>query len=72
MLCTADAARWLGKQSDAKELLAEAAEYRNAIDAAVKRAGVDYFPPSWEKQGTFWATPKRSGRPNCSPSTIRA
>ena len=54
MLCTADAARWLGKEADAKELLAEAAEYRQAIDAAVKRAGVDYFPPSWEKQGTFW------------------
>ncbi len=54
ILCTADAARWLGKQSDAKELFAEAAEYRKAIDAAVKRAGVDYFPASWEKHGTFW------------------
>jgi hypothetical protein len=54
MLCTADAARWLGKESDAKELLTEAAEYRKAIDAAVKRAGVDYFPASWEKHGTFW------------------
>ena len=53
-LCTADAARWLGKDSDAKELLAEAAEYRKAIDAAVKRAGVEYFPASWEKHGTFW------------------
>jgi hypothetical protein len=54
MLCTADAARWLGKESDAKELLAEAAEYRKAIDAAVKLADVDYFPASWEKHGTFW------------------
>ncbi len=54
MLCTADAARQLGKESDAKELLAEAAEYRRAIDAAVKRAGIEYFPASWEKQGTFW------------------
>ena len=54
MLCTADAARLLGKDSDAKELLAEAAEYRKTIDAALKRIGVDYFPPSWEKDGTFW------------------
>jgi hypothetical protein len=54
MLCTADAARWLGKESDAKELLDEAADYRKAIDAAVKRAGIDYFPGSWEKHGTFW------------------
>jgi len=54
MLCTADAARQLGKESDAKELLAEAAEYRKAIDAATKQAGIDYFPASWEKQGTFW------------------
>ena len=54
MLCTADAARSLGKDADAKELLAEAADYRKAIDAACKRTGVDYFPPSWEKDGTFW------------------
>ena len=54
ILCTADAARSLGKDSDAKELLAEAEDYRKAIDAACKRTGVDYFPPSWEKDGTFW------------------
>jgi len=54
ILCTADAARLLGKESDAKELRAEAENYRKAIDAAVKRAGVDYFPASWEKDGTFW------------------
>jgi hypothetical protein len=54
MLCSADAARWLGKESDEKEILAEAAEYRKVIDAAVKRAGIDYFPASWEKRGTFW------------------
>ena len=54
LLCTADAARWLGKESEAKELLAEAAEYRKAIDAAVKRAGINYFPASWETHGTFW------------------
>jgi hypothetical protein len=54
ILCTADAARSLGKDSDAKELAAEAADYRKAIDAAWRRTGVDYFPPSWEKDGTFW------------------
>ena len=54
ILCTADAAKQLGKDADAKELLAEAKDYRRAIDAASKRIGVDYFPPSWEKDGTFW------------------
>ena len=54
MLCTADAARILGKQDEAKELEAEAAAYRKAIDAAWKRAGVPHFPPSWEKDGTHW------------------
>jgi hypothetical protein len=54
MLCTADAARQLGKEADVKELLDEAADYRKAIDAAVTRAGVNYFPASWEKHGTFW------------------
>jgi hypothetical protein len=54
ILCTADTARLLGKESDAKELLAEADDYRKAIDAACKRSGVDYFPASWEKEGAFW------------------
>jgi hypothetical protein len=54
LLCTAAVARLLGKDDDAKELLAEAADYRTAIDAAWKRTGLDYFPPSWEKGGTFW------------------
>ena len=54
MLCTADAARQLGKDSDAKELAADAADYRKSIDAAAKRTGVGFFPPSWEKDGTFW------------------
>jgi hypothetical protein len=54
ILCTADTARLLGRDTDAKELLAEAADYRKAIDAASKRAGVPYFPASWEKAGTFW------------------
>ena len=54
MLCTADAARILGKSKDAEELLAEAKAYRSAIDAAWKRTGLKHFPPSWEKQGTHW------------------
>jgi len=54
MLCTADAARILGKDEEAAELLAEAKAYRSAIDAAWKRTGLEHFPPSWEKQGTHW------------------
>ena len=54
MLCTADAARILGKNADQKELLAEAENYRKAIDAAFKRTGLAHFPPSWEGRGTHW------------------
>jgi hypothetical protein len=54
LLCAADAAKTLGKDAEAKELRAEADDYRKAIDAAVRRAGVDYFPASWEMDGTFW------------------
>jgi len=54
MLCTADAARILGKTEEAAELLTEAKAYRAAIDAAWKRTGLEHFPPSWEKRGTHW------------------
>ncbi|MFB3826542.1 MAG: hypothetical protein ACE15B_07215 [Bryobacteraceae bacterium] len=54
LLCAADAARMLGKSEDEKELRAEAAAYRAAIDAAWKRTGLPHFPPSWEKDGTHW------------------
>jgi hypothetical protein len=54
LLCTADAARMLGNAEDADRLLAEARDYRAAIDAAWKRTGLPYFPPSWEKAGTPW------------------
>jgi hypothetical protein len=54
LLCTADAARILGKTEDAAFLLEEAAKYRAAIEAAWKRTGVAYFPPSWETEGTHW------------------
>jgi len=54
MLCTADAAHTLGKADDEKRWRTEAQDYRTAIDAAVKRSGLPYFPPSWEKVGTHW------------------
>ncbi|MBN2272078.1 MAG: family 20 glycosylhydrolase, partial [Sedimentisphaerales bacterium] len=54
MLCTADAARTLGKNDEAERLLAEARAYRADIDAAWKRIALEHFPPSWEKDGTHW------------------
>jgi GH15 family glucan-1,4-alpha-glucosidase len=49
LLCTADAARILEKAGDAKDLLAEAGNYRAAIEAAWKRTELSHFPPSWGK-----------------------
>jgi hypothetical protein len=54
LLLAADAARRLGRQEDAERLMAEAQNYRAAIDAAFARAGLPYFPPSWEGAGTHW------------------
>ena len=54
MLCTADAARALGRTAEADALLAKARTYRAAIDAAWKRTGLPHFPPSWEGAGTHW------------------
>ncbi len=54
LLCVADAALVLGIQADADHFRNEAADYRKAIDAAWKRTGLPYFPPSWEKAGTHW------------------
>ncbi len=54
MVCTADAARVLGKAAEHEEWTKEAEAYRAAIDAACKRVGVAHFPPSWEKDGTHW------------------
>jgi hypothetical protein len=54
LLCTAEAARTLGRTDEAAELSAEAALYRQAIEAALQRTGLAYFPPSWEKAGTHW------------------
>ncbi len=54
LLCAADAARALGDTADAGDFQREAADYRHAIDAAWKRTGLPYFPPSWERVGTPW------------------
>jgi hypothetical protein len=54
MVCTAAAARALGKKKDAKELEQEIDAYRESIDAACKKTGLTYFPPSWEMEGTPW------------------
>jgi hypothetical protein len=54
LLCTADAARIIGRNTEADELNEEAQLYRKAIDTTWKQTGLDYFPPSWEKAGTHW------------------
>jgi len=54
MLCTADAARALGRHDEAARLEEEAAMYRAAIDAACRRTGRDHLAPSWEGAGTHW------------------
>jgi len=54
MLCTADAARILGRNDEAKKLLVEAKAYRADINAAWKNTALKHFPPSWEKDGTHW------------------
>jgi len=54
LLCTADAARAIGKDAEADAMLAEAKAYRAAIDAVHQRTGLAHFPPSWEKAGTHW------------------
>ncbi|MDD4268633.1 MAG: hypothetical protein PHO07_03085 [Pirellulales bacterium] len=54
LLCAADAAGELGRNSEAAELREQAGRYRAAIDAAVRRVGCNHFPPSWELAGTHW------------------
>ncbi|HIQ22473.1 MAG TPA: hypothetical protein EYH34_14715 [Planctomycetes bacterium] len=54
LLCTADAARALGRHEEAERLEREADEYRAAIDTACRRVGLAHLPPSWEKDGTHW------------------
>ncbi|MHB8897477.1 MAG: hypothetical protein ACYC6Y_01880 [Thermoguttaceae bacterium] len=52
--CVADAADMLGRAEEAKELRAEADDYRAAIDKALQAGGTSHFPPSWELVGTHW------------------
>ncbi len=54
MELVADAARALGHTAEADQWAYEAAQYRQAIEAAWKRTGLRHFPPSWEKEGTHW------------------
>ena len=54
LLCTAEAAKTLGKQDEADQWMKEAGDYRQAIDAAWERTGLPHFPPSWETDGTHW------------------
>ena len=54
LLVTADAARILGKAEEAVALEKEASAYRAAMDAAMKKNGMAWFPPSWELVGTHW------------------
>jgi hypothetical protein len=55
ILCTAAAAAKLGKKAEAEQLLHEARLYRKDIEHARKRAGVSYFPPTWEQKGMNWS-----------------
>ena len=81
MLVTADAARILGKNDDAAELLGQAGKYRLSIDTAMKKNGLNHFPPSWELVGTHWGNtetlwptpifPKTDPRISCLTSFLR-
>lgn len=54
LLVTAEAARVLGEAGIAGELVEAADGYRSAIDKAMARNGLTYFPASWELEGTPW------------------
>ena len=54
LTCAAAAARSLGRAQEAGGLEREIDDYRQAIDAAWKKTGLPYLPPSWEKLGTHW------------------
>ncbi|MBI1947790.1 MAG: hypothetical protein HYS27_19025 [Deltaproteobacteria bacterium] len=54
ILCTADAARILGKTQDMEKMQAASEDYHDAIDAVWQRTGLPHFPPSWEAEGTHW------------------
>jgi len=50
----AEAARALGYSRDAEEWENEFREYKQCIFTALKKTGLDYIPPSYEKMGTHW------------------
>ncbi|HUT32273.1 MAG TPA: hypothetical protein VNE39_02230 [Planctomycetota bacterium] len=54
LLCTADAARVLGRDAEFADLRDQAKDYRAVIDDAWGRTRLPHFPPSWEKAGTHW------------------
>lgn len=54
ILCTADAAKALGRKSDAEALTKAADQYRQSIEKAMQKNGLSYFPPNWELDGTHW------------------
>jgi hypothetical protein len=49
-----EAARALGKDTDAAAWKAEFGDYRTAVLRALDRTGLPYIPPSYEKEGTHW------------------
>jgi hypothetical protein len=50
---TADTARLLGKETDAKAYAKEAHDYRDDILAAHQRTGLPHFPPCWEDESKW-------------------
>jgi hypothetical protein len=54
LLVTADAARILGKEDQANDFEKQAGIYREAIDSMMAKLDLDWFPPSWELDGTPW------------------
>ncbi|HUT01096.1 MAG TPA: hypothetical protein VM031_01475, partial [Phycisphaerae bacterium] len=50
----ADAARSLGKDSDAAAFDKEFQDFRKSILRALERTNLPYIPPSYEKVGTHW------------------
>lgn len=56
--CFAELAEALGKHEDAAKYMAEFEHYKKCVLNALDRAGVDYFPPSYELKGTHWSNIK--------------
>ncbi|MDP2898195.1 MAG: hypothetical protein Q8Q12_16795 [bacterium] len=52
--CVARMAEALGKKSEANEYRQLFQTYRECIENALKKAGADWFPPTYEGVGTSW------------------